>query len=52
MKMTIPEDDVMPATLKDTLLSVWRQVMTEDSPTVTLEDKKFRVRKTSRSRFA
>jgi hypothetical protein len=41
----------MPATLKDTLLSVWRQVMIDDSPTVNLEDKKFRVRKTSRSRL-
>jgi len=41
----------MPATLKDTLLSVWRQVMIDDSPTVNLEDKNFRVRKTSRSRL-
>lgn len=41
----------MPTTLKDTLLSVWRQAMIDDSPTVTLEDKKFRVRKTTRSRL-
>ena len=41
----------MPATLKDTILSVWRQAMVDDSPSVTLDDKKFRVYKTSRSRL-
>ena len=41
----------MPATLKDTLLSVWQQAMVDNSPAVNLDDKKFRVRKTSHSRL-
>jgi len=41
----------MPLTLKDTLLSVWRQAMVYDSRTISLEGKNFPVRKTSRSRL-
>ena len=39
----------MPADLKDTLLSVWRQVMVEDARTVTFAGQTFPVRATSRS---
>ena len=41
----------MAANLEDTLISVWRQAMVEDANVVTLEDVKFPVRRTSRSRL-
>lgn len=41
----------MATSLEDTLISVWRQAMLEDARVVTLEDKKFPVRRTSRSRL-
>lgn len=37
--------------VEETLISVWRQAMMEDAKVVTLEDKKFPVRRTSRSRL-
>lgn len=37
--------------LEETLISVWRQAMLEDAKVVTLEGKKFPVRRTSRSRL-
>ena len=37
--------------LEETLISVWHQVMLEDSKVLTLEGKKFPVRRTSRSRL-
>ncbi len=41
----------MAASLEETLISVWRQAMVEDAKVVTLEDKEFPVRRTSRSRL-
>lgn len=41
----------MAASLEETLISVWRQAMVEDAKVVTLEDKKFPVRRTNRSRL-
>jgi hypothetical protein len=41
----------MATSLEETLISVWRQAMLEDARVVTLEDKKFPVRRTSRSRL-
>lgn len=41
----------MATSLGETLISVWRQAMVEDAKVVTLEDKKFPVRRTSRSRL-
>ncbi len=41
----------MAASLEETLISVWRQAMVEDAKVVTLEDKSFPVRRTSRSRL-
>jgi hypothetical protein len=41
----------MAASLEETLISVWRQAMVEDLKTVTVEDRTFLVRRTSRSRL-
>ena len=41
----------MAASLEETLISVWRQVMVEDAKVVTLHDEEFPVRRTSRSRL-
>lgn len=41
----------MAATLKDTLISVWRQAMSDGAKTVTVEGGNFPVRRTSRSRL-
>jgi hypothetical protein len=41
----------MAASLEETLISVWRQAMVEDAKVVTLEDAKFPVRRTSRSKL-
>jgi len=41
----------MAASLEETLISVWRQVMVEDSKIATLGSQKFPVRRTSRSRL-
>ena len=41
----------MAANLEETLISVWRQAMVEDAKVLTLGDKKFPVRRTSRSRL-
>lgn len=41
----------MAANLEETLISIWRQAMVEHAKVVTLEDKKFPVRRTSRSRL-
>ena len=41
----------MATSLEETLISVWRQGMLEDARVVNLEDKKFPVRRTSRSRL-
>ena len=41
----------MATSLEETLISVWRQAMAEDAKLVTLRDKKFPVRRTSRSRL-
>jgi len=41
----------MATSLEETFVSVWRQVMAEDSKIVTLGDEKFPVRRTSRSRL-
>ena len=41
----------MAANLEESFISVWRQAMVEDAKVVTLEDKKFPVRRTSRSRL-
>jgi hypothetical protein len=37
--------------LEETLISVWRQAMLEDAKVVTLQNEKFPVRRTSRSRL-
>ena len=39
----------MAATLEDTLVSVWRQALVENSKTVAIGERKFPVRETSRS---
>lgn len=41
----------MAATLEQTLISVWQQAMVDEAKTVTLDDRNFPVRKTSRSRL-
>jgi hypothetical protein len=41
----------MPASLEDTLISVWRQTLVENSKIVVVGERKFPVRKTSRSRL-
>jgi hypothetical protein len=41
----------MAANLEETPILVWRQAMVEDARVVTLEDEKFPVRRTSRSRL-
>jgi hypothetical protein len=41
----------MPASLEETLILVWRQVMVDEAKAVTVEDHKFPVRRTSRSRL-
>jgi hypothetical protein len=41
----------MAASLEETLVSVWHQVMVEDTKIVTLGEQKFPVRRTSRSRL-
>jgi hypothetical protein len=41
----------MATSLEETLTSVWRQTMVEDAKVVTLQDEKFPVRRTSRSRL-
>ena len=41
----------MAASLEETLISVWRQVMVEDAKVVTVHDEEFPVRRTSRSRL-
>ncbi len=41
----------MAASLEETLASVWRQALAENARSVTLEDRTFPVRRTSRSRL-
>lgn len=41
----------MAASLEETLVSVWQQVMVDEAKTVTLEGRSFPVRRTSRSRL-
>jgi hypothetical protein len=41
----------MAASLEETLTSVWRQVLVQDAKSVTLENRSFPVRRTSRSRL-
>lgn len=41
----------MAASLEETLISVWRQVLVEQAKDVTLEGRSFPVRRTSRSRL-
>lgn len=41
----------MAANLEECLISVWRQVLVEGSKTVTIGDRKFPVRQTSRSKL-
>src|SRR5438105_1136806 len=41
----------MAASLEETLISVWQQVMTENARSVKLENRSFPVRRTSRSRL-
>lgn len=41
----------MVASLEETLISVWRQVMVEGAKTVTVEGRNFPVRRTSRSKL-
>src|SRR6266571_3739657 len=41
----------MAASLEETLTSVWRQALVEDAKGVTLEERSFPVRRTSRSRL-
>ena len=41
----------MAASLEETLTSVWRQVLVQDAKSVTLENRSFSVRRTSRSRL-
>ncbi len=41
----------MAASLEEILISVWRQALVEGAPTVTLENRTYRVRRTSRYRL-
>ena len=41
----------MAASLEETLISVWKQALVDDAKIVTLEDRDFPVRRTSRSRL-
>ena len=41
----------MATSLQDALVSVWRQVMAEDAKTVTLNDERYPVRRTTRSKL-
>src|SRR5438876_979500 len=41
----------MAASIEDTLISVWRQALIEDARTVTLESRRYPVRRTSRSKL-
>jgi hypothetical protein len=41
----------MAAGLEETLISVWQQALVDDAKVVTLEDRHFSVRRTSRSRL-
>jgi hypothetical protein len=41
----------MTASLEDTLISVWRQALVEDAPTVKLGSRSYPVRRTSRSKL-
>jgi len=41
----------MATSLEDALVSVWRQVMAEDAKTVVLNDERYTVRRTSRSKL-
>jgi fructose-1,6-bisphosphatase/inositol monophosphatase family enzyme len=41
----------MAMSLEDALVSVWRQVMAEDGKTVTLNDERYPVRRTTRSKL-
>jgi fructose-1,6-bisphosphatase/inositol monophosphatase family enzyme len=41
----------MPANLEQTLLSVWRQALIEDGSSVTVEGKRYPVKRTNRSRL-
>jgi hypothetical protein len=41
----------MPASLEDTLVSIWRQTLLENSKTVVVGERKFPVRETSRSKL-
>ncbi len=41
----------MAASVEETLISVWRQTLAENSPTVTLENRTHPVRRTSRSKL-
>ena len=41
----------MAASLEETLISVWRQVLVEDAKVVTVQNEMFPVRRTSRSRL-
>ena len=42
---------MMAATIEEILVSVWRQALVEEARTVTVGDKSFPVRRTSRSRL-
>ena len=41
----------MAPSLEDAVISVWRQVLVENAKTVTLDDKSYPVRRTSRSKL-
>ena len=41
----------MATTLEDALISVWRQALLENAPTITLDDESYPVRRTSRSKL-
>ncbi len=41
----------MAMSLEDALVSVWRQVMAEDAKTVILNDERYPVRRTTRSKL-
>jgi hypothetical protein len=41
----------MPATVEETLISVWRQALAEDAKTVTVEGTSYPVQRTSRSKL-
>ena len=42
---------MMAASLEETLISVWKQVLVDDAKTVMLEDRSSPIRRTSRSRL-